>query len=422
MGRVKNINEIVDFTKFLTILSIFAIPFLVALEIIIANNSSKFDNNVKFIVLFLLILFVVIFLLGIVILLKNKKIFNKRKMFKKLGLFFIFTAYILEITGIIGLIYYNDEFKNWFVTNSISSINHKHLATSIYDNSIIDKVVENTKNFVNLDKDIINFGDIKYSDTVYSNKYEKEILEREEGAIYKIINISGITIGRDYHYEGYMAVIYDPSKVKVAKSSGAGTFEGAFGETLQTIARKNDALVAINAGGFYDPNWNSNGGIPHGDVIINGVIDSSYNRGDEGGGLIGFDKNNRLVLKKMTGEEALNMGIRDAVDWGPFLITNGVNHFRNVNYYTWACARTAIGQREDGIVLMVVIDGLQEHSKGVSYADMAKIMENYGAVNAANLDGGTSTAMVEGGKYINSPWNGYVKTYRWLPNAFIVTK
>ena len=71
---------------------------------------------------------------------------------------------------------------------------------------------------------------------------------------------------------------------------------------------------------------------------------------------------------------------------------------------------------------MVVIDGLQSHSAGASYADMAKIMETYGAVNAANLDGGTSTAMTYNHEYINSPWNGYRKTYRYLPNAFIVTE
>ena len=124
----------------------------------------------------------------------------------------------------------------------------------------------------------------------------------------------------------------------------------------------------------------------------------------------------------MTGTEALEMGIRDAVDWGPYLIVDGVNQFGNVKRYTWTCGRAAIGQRADGIVLLLVIDGLQSHSKGASYADMAKIMEDYGAINAANLDGGTSTMMVENHKYVNSPWNGYVPTFRRLPNAWIVTE
>ena len=63
---------------------------------------------------------------------------------------------------------------------------------------------------------------------------------------------------------------------------------------------------------------------------------------------------------------------------------------------------------------------MQSHSQGASYTDLANIFERYGAVNAASMDGGTSTAMVEKGQYINSPWNGYVRTYRWLPNAWVV--
>ena len=62
----------------------------------------------------------------------------------------------------------------------------------------------------------------------------------------------------------------------------------------------------------------------------------------------------------------------------------------------------------------------KKHSKGASYKDLASIFERYGVVNAANLDGGTSTSMVENGKYINSPWNGVKPTFRWFPNAWIV--
>ena len=71
---------------------------------------------------------------------------------------------------------------------------------------------------------------------------------------------------------------------------------------------------------------------------------------------------------------------------------------------------------------MLVIDGLQDHSYGAGYADLASILQRYGAVNAASMDGGTSTSMTINHNYINSPWNGYVKTYRWLPNAWIVVE
>ena len=269
---------------------------------------------------------------------------------------------------------------------------------------------------------IVDDNELNYNPQMYANKYDKEILTRDNNEDYKIIKIQGTTIGADYHYEGYMAVIYDPSKVKIAKSTGAGITENSYGQILSDISKNNNAVIAMNAGGFYDQNWNSNGGIPHGPVIIDGKIDTDYKRGDEGGGIIGFNKENKLVLKRMSADQAIAEGIRDAVDWGPYLIVNGKNQFKDVNYYTWVCGRTAIGQRKDGIVLMLVIDGLQKHSKGASYADMAAIMEKYGAYNASNLDGGTSTAMTLNHQYINSPWNGYRRTIRWLPNAWIMEK
>ena len=264
--------------------------------------------------------------------------------------------------------------------------------------------------------------ELVYNDKMYKDKYEKEILTRKNNESYKIIKIEGTTIGANYHYEGYMAVIYDPSKVKIAKSSGAGVEGYTYGETLDTISKNNNAVIAMNAGGFYDPNWNSSGGIPHGPVIIDGKIDTNFRRGDEGGGIVGFNYDNQLVLKNMSAEEAIKEGIRDAVDWGPFLIVNGKNQYKDIDHYTWACQRTVIGQRKDGIVLMLVIDGLQKHSHGVSHADTAAIMERYGAINAANLDGGTSTSMTVNHKFINNPWNGYRRTTRRLPNAWIMKK
>ena len=411
-------NKKVGIYKFFAIFCLFAIPFFVAIQIIIINNKTKVNEGFKITILSLLVILIVCLIINFIFLLRNKRIFNFCNLKKKVGFLLILFAYILEIFGVVNLIYYNNDFKNWLINSSIGSLNYKYVATTIYDDTIINNVVDNE--FVDLSDDEIDFSLDSGNLEVYANKYEEEILNHYEDDIYKIIKISGTTIGADYHYEGYMAVIYDPSLVKIAKSSGAGTSDTSYGETLSVISRKNNALIAMNAGGFYDPNWNSNGGIPHGPVFIDGVLDSNYASGDAGGGIIGFDKNDKLILKKMTIDEAYSLGIRDAVEWGPFLIVNGVNYYKDVNYYTWTCGRAAIGQRADGIVLMLVIDGLQSHSQGASYADMAHIMELYGAVNAANLDGGTSTSMTVNHEYINSPWNGYVPTYRWLPNAWIV--
>lgn len=89
------------------------------------------------------------------------------------------------------------------------------------------------------------------------------------------------------------------------------------------------------------------------------------------------------------------MGIRDAVSMGPFLIVNGQKSFTKGNGGWGYAARTAIGQRKDGIVLMLVVDSNATRTKGASMKDLVDIMDRYGAINAANLDGGTSSVIVE---------------------------
>ena len=56
--------------------------------------------------------------------------------------------------------------------------------------------------------------------------------------------------------------------------------------------------------------------------------------------------------------------------------------------------QNCIGQRADGAVLLLVVDGRQANSLGATYTDLIDIMLDFGAVNAANLDGGSSSYMV----------------------------
>ena len=55
--------------------------------------------------------------------------------------------------------------------------------------------------------------------------------------------------------------------------------------------------------------------------------------------------------------------------------------------------RTAVGQRKDGAVVFVCIDGRQAGSAGGTYKDVIDIMIEYGVVNACNMDGGSSSIM-----------------------------
>ena len=122
-------------------------------------------------------------------------------------------------------------------------------------------------------------------------------------------------------------------------------------------------------------------------------------------------------------KKALENGIRDAVDFGPFLIVNGKSSFINGNGGWGDAPRSAIAQRQDGIVLLLVIDGRQVGYPGADMNDLTKVLLEYGAINAANLDGGTSSAMEMNGEIITSPRNGnFQAKTRPVPNAWIVVE
>ena len=105
----------------------------------------------------------------------------------------------------------------------------------------------------------------------------------------------------------------------------------------------------------------------------------------------------------MSAEQAIAQGVRDAVEFGPFLIVNGKASSVLGNGGWGIAPRTAIGQRRDGIVLMLVINGRLATSLGADMIDLTDIMERYGAYNAANLDGGTSSVLVVGDTIVNDP-------------------
>ena len=200
----------------------------------------------------------------------------------------------------------------------------------------------------------------------------------------ELVDVSGST------FRGKLLKIKDPSRVYVGISGQYGQeYEGK--RVLEMVAEYG-ALAAINAGGFEDLNGVGNGGTPLGMVVSQGqlrwgAMDTSYD-------IIGFDSNNILHVGTMTGQQAMDLGIRDAVCFGPVLIVNGkpVNEEKELG--GGFNPRSAIGQAADGTVLLLVIDGRQANSLGATYDDIIDIMLKNGAVNAANLDGGSSSHMI----------------------------
>lgn len=384
--------------------------------IIIGNHSSLLINDwVRRFLLAISILSSMILIYGIYLVIK----YWYQESFKKSNMWVIsilISIYIIGCSSFLIILYgpYHG-FKNWLITTAMATMNHQHYCKWFYSDEEIKKVLgENyiDDNGAETDTSLIEHNKPQDNEN-YENEYEEAILKRDKDDLYKVIEfeVNGCN--------AYLGVVYDASKISV----GLSKWLGRSGQYIYDMAKEQNSVLTINGGGFKDPGHNSKGADPIGVTISNGKIITNENIGGSYG-VIGFDVNNNLVLRqKMNAKELLNEGIRDAVTMGPFLIVNGKPSFIKGNGGWGYAARTAIGQRKDGIVLFLVIDGRTVKEPGADMNDLIEIMQNYGAYNASNLDGGTSSAMVVDGKIINDPVDssGAHRT-RFISTGFILTK
>lgn len=201
-------------------------------------------------------------------------------------------------------------------------------------------------------------------------------------------------------YNAYVMVIRDPSKVYMATSTTSFSKDKP-GLRINQAIEKEGAIAAINAGAFYDNGSTSSvvGSVPEGLVIAGGEVLWTSGQAPENG-FAGFNEDNVLIVDhSMTAARAKELKIRDGCCFGPALIINGFPNLEAYNSASGYNPRTAIGQRADGAVIFVCIDGRQTASVGATYADVINIMTDFGAVNACNLDGGSSTVMLYRDEY-----------------------
>ena len=214
-------------------------------------------------------------------------------------------------------------------------------------------------------------------------------------------------------YSGFMMVVLDPSRVIVGSVPES---YGGRGYTVEEMVLHFDAVAGTNAGGFHDPNGTGNGSIPDTLVVFEGKV--HYAGFGTRKGFVGIDSNHILhVANKITEAEIKEKDIQYGVCFGPVLVANGEPCDVNISGVN---PRTAIGQRSDGAILMLVIDGRQVISMGATMQDLIDIMMDYGAVNACNLDGGSSTLMWYDGDYVNNCAS--VIGIRPVPTAILVLK
>ena len=216
-------------------------------------------------------------------------------------------------------------------------------------------------------------------------------------------------------FEGKLMVVHDPTRIAVGYSSQIPKA----GETTSTIAKKYGAAAAINAGGFLDRGWTGTGGTPMGFIIHEGeVVHNTVKNEKVKQDTVAFTKEGMLIVGKHTVSQLKKLGVTEGVSFGPPLIVNGKPTISNGDGGWGIAPRSAIGQKETGEVLLLVIDGRTLDSFGATLKDVQDILLNYGAVNAANLDGGSSTTMYFNGNVINKPSDKLGE--RTVPTTFIV--
>lgn len=379
--------------------------------IIGCNSDYLVTNTFKLISQIIFIISIICLIIGIIFLIRNKH----RKAFDKIKTIVITALVVIYMFGCSTFLFilYGPftDFKEWLVTTAMATMNHQYYCKWFYSTEEINKVLGN--NYIDDGGKETDPSLVDHEETLtYKNEYEKQILERNKDDLYKIIKfkVNGC--------DAYLGVVYDPSKISV----GYTKWLGRSGQYIYDMAKEQNSVLTINGGGFMDPNYNSNGANPVGLTISNRRIITDYNMGGASG-VVGFNSDNTLVLlQNVGGEKALEMGIRDAVSMGPFLIVNGEKSFTKGNGGWGYAARTAIGQRKDGIVLMLVINGRLANSIGADMVDLTEIMERYGAYNAANLDGGSSSELVINGQIINTPVAGGRYGLRDMSTFWVVTE
>ena len=195
-------------------------------------------------------------------------------------------------------------------------------------------------------------------------------------------------------YNAHVMLLRDPSRIYLAASSRSYSRSRPGGRINRQIETEG-AVAAINGGAFFDNGTVSPevGSVPCGLVVSRGEI--LWDDGSSYYGFAGFNEDDVLVVSKtMSAQEAKQARIRDGCCYGPVLIMNGAVNEEAYNTNSGFNPRTAIGQRSDGAVVLLCVDGRQAGSLGATYADIIDILVEYGAVNACNLDGGSSTVML----------------------------
>lgn len=218
------------------------------------------------------------------------------------------------------------------------------------------------------------------------------------------------------NYRGVLAIANASDRLQLAPSSQLGVS----GETVGTIARANNGILAINGSAFLDGDGTGNGGLLAGYAMCDGV---GYNDDDHLSDIyrrLEIDREGQFRLAGI--QEPIGEEVVHAVEFGPALINNG-NILVDENCgFMGIHPRSAIGQGENGQVMMLVIEGrMPGYSDGTHVVQCAELLSRYGCQTALNLDGGTSAILWYDGACVTKCSNQNLPEGRPMPTAFVYT-
>ncbi|MBO4338790.1 MAG: phosphodiester glycosidase family protein [Clostridia bacterium] len=355
---------------------------------------------------------------------EKKKIKNTGKKKKVKKIILIIVAVLVALLIAFYLLFAFADFypfkqlREIYVETAMTTDEHQWLAEWFLPKSVIEKVMKRqVKTFDDVNEadvtiddeadDVLGQKKLKVGDLDYTGR-EILINDIEQGIMVSKVVGEG--------YVGKIMLVDDPSRIFL----GVTPKWGSMGVVMTEMMANYDAIAGINASGFRDPNGHGDGGSADSRNRSEGVDRGSY-RYDRA--TIGFNEDNKLVVGDIPANEWDDYKLTDCCQFGPALVIEGEQMvFDSAGYGLHP--RSVIGQRADGVVLLMIIDGRQVgYSLGITLGECAKIMVEYKAVSAAANDGGSSAVLGYNGEIITIPSSSSLRsTGRYLPDAWLVRK
>ncbi|MGH4138841.1 phosphodiester glycosidase family protein [Clostridium sp.] len=205
-------------------------------------------------------------------------------------------------------------------------------------------------------------------------------------------------------FKGYILIINDPTRLKV----GYTRLLHKEGQLTSDIAKNNNAIAAINGGGFKDEDngtkYTGTGANPAGIIMANGkIVANDITDENKKTEVVAMTSSGKLLVGPHSLSEMKNDGVTEAISFGPALIVSGQKTITKGNGGWGIAPRTCVAQRSDGAIIFLVIDGRKLGSLGATLKEAQDVLYDYGAINATNLDGGSSSTLFYDDEVINSP-------------------